>query len=64
MTAADATPSFAPGTGRFVIERWNGADVRCYPDRVPTIVHNLAQARARFAQRSMLETPEETVDPA
>jgi long-chain acyl-CoA synthetase len=44
-----------------VLEPWLGTLVRCYPDRVPTLVHALDRAASRFPDRIALETPEGTV---
>ncbi|HUQ63633.1 MAG TPA: AMP-binding protein [Acidimicrobiales bacterium] len=52
MPSAPHTPS------SLVVERWLGADVRCYPDRIPTIVEALDAAATSFPDRLALETPE------
>ena len=41
-----------------VLEPWLGTLVRCYPDRVRTIVAALDRAVAMFPDRTALETPE------
>jgi acyl-CoA synthetase (AMP-forming)/AMP-acid ligase II len=41
-----------------VLEPWLGSEVRCYPDRVLTIVEALDRAVAEFPDRIALETPE------
>ncbi|HEV3402162.1 MAG TPA: AMP-binding protein [Acidimicrobiales bacterium] len=41
-----------------VLEPWLGTLVRCYPDRVRTIVAALDRAVAEFPHRTALETPE------
>jgi acyl-CoA synthetase (AMP-forming)/AMP-acid ligase II len=46
------------GDGDLVEEQWLGATVRCYPDRVPTIVEALDRAVRLFGDRVALETPE------
>jgi acyl-CoA synthetase (AMP-forming)/AMP-acid ligase II len=46
------------GTGNLVEEPWLGTTVRCYPDRVPTIVEALDRAVRDFGDRRALETPE------
>jgi long-chain acyl-CoA synthetase len=44
-----------------VLEPWLGTVVRCYADRVPTLVHALDRAASRFPERTALETAEGTV---
>ncbi len=46
------------GAGNLVEEPWLGTMVRCYPDRIPTIVEALDRAVALFPDRVALETPE------
>jgi acyl-CoA synthetase (AMP-forming)/AMP-acid ligase II len=46
------------GAGNLVEEPWLGTTVRCYPDRVPTIVEALDRAVRLFPDRVALETPE------
>jgi acyl-CoA synthetase (AMP-forming)/AMP-acid ligase II len=52
------SPRTWSGHGNLVEEPWLGTTVRCYPDRVPTIVEALDQAVGRFGDRTALETPE------
>ena len=47
--------------GDLVLEPWLGTEVRCYRDRVRTIVEALDGAVRRFPDRVALETPEGTV---
>ncbi|MDQ3978919.1 MAG: AMP-binding protein [Actinomycetota bacterium] len=44
--------------GEMVLEPWLGTEVRCYRDRVPTLVEALDLAVQRFPDRLALETPE------
>ncbi|MHB8451580.1 MAG: class I adenylate-forming enzyme family protein [Mycobacteriales bacterium] len=44
-----------------VREPWLGNEVTCYADRVPTLVHALDRAVARFPESTALETPEGSV---
>ncbi|MDQ6928057.1 MAG: AMP-binding protein [Actinomycetota bacterium] len=44
--------------GNLVLEPWLGTEVRCYPDRVLTIVEALDRAVAMFPDQSAVETPE------
>ncbi|HEX3621282.1 MAG TPA: AMP-binding protein [Acidimicrobiales bacterium] len=58
-----AGPASAPGPvwtgdGNLVEEPWLGTTVRCYPDRVLTIVEALDRAVCRFPERLALQTPE------
>jgi long-chain acyl-CoA synthetase len=46
------------GEGNLVEEPWLGTTVRCYPDRVLTIVEALDRAVRLFPDRVALETPE------
>ncbi|HEX2192692.1 MAG TPA: AMP-binding protein [Acidimicrobiales bacterium] len=58
--AGAATKPLAAPDG-LVLEPWLGTLVRCYPDRVPTLVHALDRAASAFADRTALETAEGTV---
>ena len=58
---ADAPPTDAAAADGLVLEPWLGTLVRCYPDRVPTLVHALDRAASRFPDRTALETAEGTV---
>jgi len=44
-----------------VLEPWLGTQVRCYPNRIETIVGALDRAVTHFGARTALETPEGTV---
>ena len=58
LNDAGAT-TLPPAAGQgLVLEPWLGTLVRCYPDRVRTIVEALDRAVARFGDRIALETPE------
>jgi len=48
-------PDLTPGV---VLEPWLGGQVRCYPDRVRTIVEALDRAVRQFPDTVALETPE------
>lgn len=48
----------SPGPGDLVLEPWLGADVRCYPERVRTIVEALDRAVRLFPDVVALETAE------
>jgi acyl-CoA synthetase (AMP-forming)/AMP-acid ligase II len=45
-------------TGDLIVEPWLGTEVRCYRDRVHTLVEALDRAVQRFPERRALETPE------
>ncbi len=47
-----------PGLSELVLEPWLGVAVRCYPDRVRTIVEALDRAVRLFPDATALETPE------
>jgi len=48
----------SPGPGDLALEPWLGTEVRCYPDRVRTIVEALDRAVGLFPDTVALETPE------
>ncbi|HWC10863.1 MAG TPA: AMP-binding protein, partial [Acidimicrobiales bacterium] len=60
LTGAPPTEARAAPDG-LVLEPWLGTLVRCYPDRVPTLVHALDRAASAFPDRTALETAEGTV---
>jgi acyl-CoA synthetase (AMP-forming)/AMP-acid ligase II len=56
--AGDDARLAAPGLGHLSEETWLGTTVRCYPDRVPTLVHALDRAVRLFPDRTAVEVDE------
>ncbi|MCA1657067.1 MAG: acyl--CoA ligase, partial [Actinobacteria bacterium] len=55
---SEADADAPAGPGGLVVEEWLGVPVRCYPDRVRTIVEALDRAVRLFPDVVALETPE------
>ncbi len=51
----DDAPAVATGLGHLSEEPWLGTTVRCYPDRVRTLVHALDRAVRLFPDRTAVE---------
>ena len=58
VAQGDSRPTLATGLGHLREEPWLGTTVRCYPDRVPTLVHALDRAVRLFPDRTAVEGDE------